>query len=122
MPNDFQSKMDERVVRETFTGMSVAKLSFVQVQLTTFETENFPLVIQDNREIAMISNDISVEVQPVSTGKSKVTVAIGKSARLDRKTDQKIFRSAGSVIGANTLSIIGQIEPGRTVRLYRQIH
>lgn len=114
--------MDERVVRETFTGMSVAKLSFVQVQLTTFETENFPLVIQDNREIAMISNDISVEVQPVSTGKSKVTVAIGKSARLDRKTDQKIFRSAGSVIGANTLSIIGQIEPGRTVRLYRQIH
>ncbi|GEM_PF-2136670 len=102
--------------------MSAARISFVQVQLTEFETDNYPLAIQDNRNFVMTSDEISVSIQPASHGKSKINVSIGRSTRLDRRTDEKIFRHSSPVIGANTLSIIGQIEPGRTVRLYRQIH
>lgn len=102
--------------------MCVAEGRSVQVQLTTFETDDYPLAIQEKREFAMTTDDISVAVRPITSGKSKISVSIGKSTRLDRRVEDKMFRPAGSVIGANTLSIIGQIEPGRTVRLYRQIH
>jgi hypothetical protein len=114
--------MDERVTADAAGGMCVAGISFVQVQLTEFETDDYPLVIQDNRHLVMTSDEISVSVQPASGGKTKINLSIGRSTRLDRRSDEKLFRPSSPVIGANTLSIIGQIEPGRTVRLYRQIH
>jgi len=40
---------------------------------------------------------------------------------IGRKASRYLHRNNG-VIGASCLSIIGMIEPGRTVRLYRQIH
>jgi hypothetical protein len=94
----------------------------VQVELTAFEAEHYPLAIQDNRAQDMTANDISVYIRSLSSEKSQVTIRVGKNTRLDRKPQERVFRKPGSVIGANTLSIIGQIEPGRTVRLYRQIH
>ncbi len=114
--------MDERVTAEEPKGICVAEISLVQVQLTEFETDDYPLVIHDNRNRVMTSDEISVSVQPASGGKTKINVSIGRSTRLDRRSDEKMFRQSSPVIGANTLSIIGQIEPGRTVRLYRQIH
>lgn len=114
--------MDERVTENALEGMCVAQISFVQVQLTEFETDNYPLMIQDNRNLVMTSDEISVSVQPASGGKTKINLSISRSTGLDRRSDEKMFRHTSPVIGANTLSIIGQIEPGRTVRLYRQIH
>ena len=94
----------------------------MHVQLTAFESDHFPLAIQGGGDLPMNTPEIAVGIENVSATKSKVSVSIGRGARLDRRSDEKMFRPNSSLIGANTLSIIGQIEPGRTVRLYRQIH
>jgi hypothetical protein len=102
--------------------MCAAERIVVQVQLTEFEAENYPLAIQAKKEISMVTNHFDIDVQTNGPGRMRVSIGVGRGARKARRADWNPTRSTGSVIGANTLSIIGQIEPGRTVRLYRQIH
>lgn len=111
--------MNPRLSRERGTGD--AKLRIVQVQLTSFESDAFSLAIQLNPELAM-----ETEPRPrPPEDRASLGVVEPFSTRQDQpesRPGRRLLRPAGGVIGASCLSIIGMIEPGRTVRLYRQIH
>ncbi len=108
-------------------GTFSAPLFFVQVLLTEYATDSFPLSIELKPLVLMntgestTQNDFSRKNHPNALASR--TMPKANRPLLDGKRKAPRFQTApGGVIGATCLSIIGMIEPGRTVRLYRQIH
>ncbi len=108
-------------------GTASAKLRFVQVQFTEFSSDSFPLPIELR---SAIGGGISEEATNITGGtlptgeessQSIHRLTIEHPTSRKRKGPQFSDPKAG-IIGASCLSIIGMIRPGRTVRLYRQIH
>lgn len=108
-------------------GTFSAPFTSVQVLLTEYATDSFPLSIELKSLVLMnagestTQNDFPRKDHPNALASR--TMPIANRPMLDGKRKAPRFQTAPSgVIGATCLSIIGMIEPGRTVRLYRQIH
>jgi hypothetical protein len=99
----------------------------VQVQLTEYATDSFPLSIEltslglMNTGESTTENGLARHDRPNSPALRQVPKA-GRSLLGGKRKAPRFQTAPGGVIGATCLSIIGMIEPGRTVRLYRQIH
>jgi len=100
----------------------------VQVQLTEFASESYPLTIGGRstdrpahpaHERAVQGfldlGDFNLAYQPDGADSIR---RIGSRPR----QDLRLRESATGITSGACLSIIGMIKPGRTVRLYRQIH
>jgi hypothetical protein len=99
----------------------------VQVQLTEYATDSFPLPIElksltlMNTGESTAQNNLPRKDHP--NGLASRNMPEARHPMLDGKRKAPRFQTVPSgLIGATCLSIIGMIEPGRTVRLYRQIH
>jgi hypothetical protein len=108
-------------------GTFTAQLRVVQVQIKEFASDSYSLPIGTqasgmagtNREPYRLRAEPSrAPAKGVVRRRMTVNVSI---TRLNRRA-KRLLHSNSGVIGASCLSIIGMIEPGRTVRLYRQIH
>lgn len=100
----------------------------MQVQITEFASDSFPLSIQ-LKQLVLKGGSEPTNIRPLdSTGGNGGGGAARRSrlATLTISTSRKKglrFRSpVNGTAGTSCLSIIGMIEPGRAVRLYRQIH
>ena len=109
------------------SGTFSAPSSSVQVQLTEYATDSFPLSIELKSLVLMNPGDTTPkksflrEVRP-SGPLSRDGLGAGRTSFSGKRKAPRFQTAPGGVIGATCLSIIGMIEPGRTVRLYRQIH
>lgn len=105
-------------------GICAAASIFVQVPIIEFDVETFSPLIRESTFLMQKLPSAEIQVQFESSHEKPAKLAI--QVRAGRSTSQgtptRLFRSAHAKIGANCLSIIGHIEPGRTVRLYRQMH
>jgi len=99
-------------------GTTTAEHTPVHVELTSFKSDAYTLSIEINPDKAMDSP----ELRHTPTQKSPELESLQRPHKGSERTGHRLIRPAQPVIGASTLSIIGMIEPGRTVRLYRQIH
>lgn len=112
-------------------GISGADRNFVQVQLTEFAIESFPLAIGwrgadrniKSNEDGAVQGLLDLGDAAASAPSSLVGggEAIGRRQSKGPRFGQYQTRDA-NLASAACLSIIGMIKPGRTVRLYRQIH
>jgi hypothetical protein len=97
------------------------------VQLTEFSSDSYALTIELRREAGV---DETADSSPITArpGLNRVDLSDAPNrATIENLTNRKNkalhFRdSKGGIVGDSCLSIIGMIRPGRTVRLYRQIH
>lgn len=99
----------------------------MQVQLTAYATDSFPLSIERKSLVLMNTGESTNKQRSLRTDQPNspaLRIALnGDRTLFGGKRKAPRFQTApGGVIGATCLSIIGMIEPGRTVRLYRQIH
>ena len=99
----------------------------MQVQITEFASDSFPLSIQ-LKQLVLKGGREPANNRPLANKNGNVGGASRRSrlATLTISTSRKKglrFRSpVNGAPGTACLSIIGMIEPGRAVRLYRQIH
>ena len=97
----------------------------MQVQLTEYAADSFPLPIELKSLVLMNPGTSTIRFprQDQPSGPASRNLPNASRPLLVGKRKAPRFQPAtGGVIGATCLSIIGMIEPGRTVRLYRQIH
>lgn len=108
-------------------GTFSAPRTSVQVQLTEYATDSFPLSIE-LRSLVLMNTGESTTKDSFRRNDQPSGPVLRNGLKADHtlfggKRKAPRFQTApGGVIGATCLSIIGMIEPGRTVRLYRQIH
>jgi hypothetical protein len=109
------------------SGTGSAKIRFVQVQITEFSSDSFPMPI-GLRSVSGI--DAAAATLPRSTrttlNPDESTNESGpstiESLVCQLKQARQTHNAKRGIVGTSCLSIIGMIRPGRTVRLYRQIH
>lgn len=89
----------------------------MQMPVTQFEADSYePTIIRFEDPMTLPS----YSTPSCSTKRTRPTERDASLKTMPIEADKR--RKRESIIGANCLSIIGLIEPGRTVRLYRQIH
>lgn len=99
----------------------------MQVQITEFASDSFPLSIQ-LKQLVLKGGSEPTNIRPLDStdGNGGGAARRSRLATLTISTSRKKglrFRSpVNGALGTSCLSIIGMIEPGRAVRLYRQIH
>ncbi len=114
-------------VSAVIPGTFSAPRTSVHVLLTEYASDSFPLSIERKSLVLMdtgeptAQNNFPRKDHPNALASRNMPKV--NRPMLDGKRKAPRFQTApGGVIGATCLSIIGMIEPGRTVRLYRQIH
>lgn len=97
----------------------------MQVQITEFASDSFPLSIQ-LKQLVLKGGSEPTNIRPLDSTDGGGAARRSRLATLTISTSRKkglCFRSpVNGTPGTSCLSIIGMIEPGRAVRLYRQIH
>lgn len=114
-------------MRKSLPGTGSAKLTFVQVQLTEFSSDSYPLPIELRSEVgiekARASSPLTGRTSLNRDGLEDASNPSTIESFVSHKKQVLQFHGAkAGSIGTSCLSIIGMIRPGRTVRLYRQIH
>lgn len=89
----------------------------MQMPVTQFEADSYEPTITQFDDLMTLPTS-STPTRPATTERPAGRETAPKASQSDAEKRRK----RESIIGANCLSIIGLIEPGRTVRLYRQIH
>lgn len=109
---------------ESTQGTAAAKLSFVQVKFTTFSSDNFELAITAPKPFRGATDNLAAgrDLRRLVADKLKPEHPEREGKRAGKTKTIQLAEGKAPLIGASCLSIIGMIEPGRTVRLYRQIH
>lgn len=93
----------------------------VQVPLKKFTFDDFAVSIEAGKSGAV--REFTARRGSELEDAGPETSALGTdTVRLSQQDGGRFFQRSSGVINASCLSIIGMIEPGRTVRLYRQIH
>lgn len=90
----------------------------MQMPVTQFEADSYEPTINQFDDLMTLPASSSETLRPGPVDCPDERVSPSKALQRDAEKRRK----RETIIGANCLSIIGLIEPGRTVRLYRQIH
>ncbi len=98
----------------------------MQVQITEFASDSFPLSIQ-LKQLVLKGGSEPTNVRPFANtdgggGASRRSRLATLTISTSRKKGLRFRSPVNGTAGTSCLSIIGMIEPGRAVRLYRQIH
>jgi len=94
----------------------------VQVQLTEFVIESFPLEVEVGSQPAKASAAMEVVENGHSLPRVKKDHTRDLLERLECAGPSPFVSQLDPADGTSCLSIIGMIEPGKTIRLYRQIN
>ena len=96
----------------------------MQVKLTTFSSDDFELSIKAPMPFSGATDNraASRNLRQLVLGEPRVRNPEREGRRTEKAKAIRLLKGKAPTIGASCLSIIGMIEPGRTVRLYRQIH
>lgn len=98
----------------------------VQVQLTEFASDSYPLSIEPKSLDAAVAFGVAAKVSsPSRLVGGEAYDLRGRLTQQDQPDGTKkgvcLRISEDGTVGASCLSIIGMIKPGCTVRLYRQV-